>query len=517
MKTQPFGKHQVAALAALAANPEHFYIAGEQGTGKTWITLAEAEARFLAGDIDALLVVAPNGGHTNWVTRQAPEHLEVPWRALVWHSTKTKRRAAELERLLRPQDPDERTLRILAVAVDALNTKDGKAACAQFLRAHRTIMVVDEASDIKNLQAARTDTAIQLGQLAAARRCLDGTPETENPAELFAQFEFLKPGGGLLGTTSYRAFVAEYAVLHPPRSGVVRKAMERSRFGRKFAAAMEAGAPDEVLARMAPQIIQRDAANHPKYKNLEKLNAILQQCMFRVLKKDCLDLPDKLYDEACFELTAEQRRVYERLESELLLDLGDGRLDTVTALVRLNKLRQVTSGFVMRDGAPARFLPDGENPRLGMAERLFERLQGKPALVWAVYREELAALEALARRMGVEAVAYHGGVSRADRELAVERLNAGDAQLFIAQPRSAGRVLTLNRAKWSFYVSNDFSLRWRLQTEDRNHRIGQEESPTYVDLIAVGTADEGVRDAHRAKKSVADLVVDGRGLRREEK
>jgi SNF2 family DNA or RNA helicase len=42
------------------------------------------------------------------------------------------------------------------------------------------------------------------------------------------------------------------------------------------------------------------------------------------------------------------------------------------------------------------------------------------------------------------------------------------------------------------YYANDFNLETRMQSEDRCHRIGQEDKVTYIDLICEGTIDEKI-------------------------
>ena len=58
------------------------------------------------------------------------------------------------------------------------------------------------------------------------------------------------------------------------------------------------------------------------------------------------------------------------------------------------------------------------------------------------------------------------------------------------------------------YYSNDFSLENRLQSEDRAHRIGQNEHVLYIDIEAENTVDRGITESLRNKKNVADYMVD---------
>ena len=58
------------------------------------------------------------------------------------------------------------------------------------------------------------------------------------------------------------------------------------------------------------------------------------------------------------------------------------------------------------------------------------------------------------------------------------------------------------------YYSNGYDLEKRLQSEDRAHRIGQEKSVTYIDLIAPKTVDEKIVKALRKKMDIANTIMD---------
>src|SRR4029079_13461751 len=69
--------------------------------------------------------------------------------------------------------------------------------------------------------------------------------------------------------------------------------------------------------------------------------------------------------------------------------------------------------------------------------------------------------------------------------------------------QTGGTGLTLNEASSTIYYSNDWSSTNRLQSEDRNHRIGQVNKVTYHDLITPGRVDERLLKALRAKDKSA--------------
>lgn len=487
MKTKPMSQ-QLNALERSARKRE-FALLMDQGTGKTWTTLADVERLYAAGLIDALFVLAPKGVHVNWVKREIPTHLEVPVIAEAWRGGAGKKwRAAFDKRLFTPRAHGEvPPLRVLAMNYDAVITKDGGAVAEQFLRCTKAMMVLDESHRIKNPTARRTKVILALRDLAVARRILSGTAITNAPQDLFCQFSFLKPGS--LGTTSYRAFVAEFCELVPQESNLM-KALVRQN-------------PRNATA----QIIAKDEFGRPKYKNLDKLRKLIEPWMFRVLKRDCLDLPPKVYQTHFYELSTPQRRAYELMEEENRIELPEpGEVVSVKALAAISKLQQIAAGFVILPDKSLQYVEEG-NGRLDALEEVVEDIEGK-FIVWARFREELRAVAERLRKMGKKVVEYHGGVNDRDREAAIDAFQNGDADAFVGQQQSAGIGLTLTAASTAVYFSQDYSSENRKQSEDRCHRIGTTGSVLYIDIAAEDTIDEKITRALQQKSQLAATVLD---------
>lgn len=484
MKTQPMD-HQLEALRRMAGR-DIFALFMEQGTGKTWTLLADAERLYAAGKIDGLFVIAPKGVHNNWVKREIPTHMDANIIARAWKSGGGKRSKANMDTLLRPRDSGEPPpLRVLAMNIDALLTKEGYDFAAKFLNATTAMIVIDESSRIKTPTAGRTKAAMKLRTRASYARIATGTPVTNAPMDVFAQMEFLE--SGLLGTTSYRAFVAEYAELMNANHPMMKHLIQRN--------------PRAAQA----QIIARNPDGSPKWRNLQKLQGLLEPHSFRVLKKDCLQLPEKIYKQHFFDLTSDQQRSYEMMEEQLRMELPDGQAVPVTALASLVKLQQITSGFVLAPDGEAIYIGE-KNPRLAALLDLIEDID-KQFIVWARFKEELLTIAAALRNEGLSVVEYHGSIKDADRIQAVDAFQSGAAKVFVGQPQSGGIGLTLTAAETVIYYSNDFNLETRLQSEDRAHRIGTKRNVVYIDIAAADTIDETITRALQRKTDVAANIL----------
>lgn len=474
MKTKPMA-HQVVGSSLLASHPDFYALGCEQGTGKTWMLLEDAERRYNSQEISGVLVIAPKGVHINWTYREVPKHVSVPYIAAHWKSGAGKKHMRALDKLL---TYDGGALVIFAMNVDAVNTKGGLEYAQKFLSSRPCIFIVDESQRIKNPQAKRTKRILELADLAYSRRISSGTLVSNSPLDLFSQFGFLQ--SGLLGTESYRAFVSEYAELLPPGHPLMDNIAKQTRRG-------------------TPQIIKHDKSGRPMYKNLEKLNKMIAPHMYRVRKEECLDLPEKIYQTHYFDMVPEQAMVYEQVKNEMRYEREDGDIDMFTALTLINKLRQITSGFILVDGAPAEWKNGAA--RMAALKEILEDAE-YPVIIWATFREEL-------RQIAQEAggVSYHGGIGPKEREEAIEKFQSGESKVFVANAATAGTGLTLTAAKTVIYYSCSYSLEERIQSEDRAHRIGTHHPVVYVDLVASGTIDERIADSLQSKAGVAAKIL----------
>ena len=499
-KLQPYA-HQLAALEFIAERP-HYALLMEQGTGKTAVAIWDFALRYLSGALNGVLVLAPNGVQTNWVRRELPAHWpeDTACAAEAWTSGAGKRESENIRALLQPNVD---SFRILTMNWEALNTEEGYSAAFAFLRSlgAKGGILADESQRAKNPAAQRTKALFRLKALAPALRAImSGTPILKSPWDAYSQFSWLDER--ILGTTSFWAFKAEYAELLPPGHGLLRHIAQRTR-GKK---------PD-------PQIVAKDPITGlPRWRNLERLERLIAPHSFRVLKRDCLDLPEKVYTQRWFAMAAKQRAAYDRLKEELRLVLEDGTILPVERLGALTKLAQVASGYFLIPGThtPQRLISLEVNPKIAVLMEALESCleAGEQVIVWARFQAELRDIaERLAERRWAF-VEYHGAIgSKTARQEAIDAFERGEAKIFLSQPAAGGVGLTLIAAAsvaasmTVIYFSNTFNLEDRVQSEDRAHRIGQQKTVRYIDILAEDSIDEAIVVSLRAKKDIAAIVT----------
>lgn len=430
---------------------EYYGLLLEMGVGKSRILVETADRLFKEEEITGALLVSDKGCYRGFA-----EQIYLFGQSLaetyVWPYF--------------PKGLGMGSLRWFLINIDALSTEKGFKACYDFCKSHKVLMIVDESTSIKNYKARRTKAAIKLGKMCPYRRISTGTPMPNGPIDLWGQMEFLKQG--CLGFPSFVAFRSYYAIMK------------------------------EI--QMGPRRFQKIVG----YRETEHLQASIKPFTSRILKKDCLDLPEKIYETIEVEQTPEQKEAYRKLKEEALMQFSGGMLTITSALTLLGKLHQINCGHVKDDAKETRRI---ESNRVGVLRDLTERVEGS-IVIWGCFREDMVILERELRLSG-GSVLYYGDTTDTEREKALDSFISGRVRFFIGNPASGGKGINgLTVAHTCIYYSNSYNLEHRLQSEDRLHRIGQRNCVTYIDLVCPGTVDVKIVKALKMKKDLSTMILD---------
>ena len=469
-KTQPF-KHQERVFNR-SKSLRHYAFFLEMGTGKSKVTVDTMSYLYESGKIDTVLIVAPKGVYENWIKNEIPKHMPDRIEPLVvkWQPNFTKTFKEQMHQVATRNKRKDEKLHVLVMNVEALSTRKGIEVGTYYLSQNpNNLIIVDESTTIKNKDAERTKSIIKLGELGKYKRILTGSPVTKSPLDLFSQCKFLDPN--ILGFDSYYAFRNRYAL------------MKRMSFGGKSF--------DQIIG----------------YRRIEELQAKIHDYSTRILKEDCLDLPDKLYQKRYVPLSADQKKVYEQMKTLALAQIDNGELATTTSvLTQIMRLQQICCGFLPPDDGQIKEL---ENGRLKELLSILEEVDGK-VIIWATWTHDIKKIKkAIAEKYGEQSVAtFYGDTPQDKRQEIVDRFQdyKDFLRFFVGQPKTGGFGLTLTEAKTVIYYSNSYDLEIRLQSEDRAHRIGQESNVTYIDIVCPDTVDEKIIDALQDKVDLATKV-----------
>ena len=208
-------------------------------------------------------------------------------------------------------------------------------------------------------------------------------------------------------------------------------------------------------------------------------------------------------------MTPEQKMYYDAIKKEnlALLENGD-QISAQIAITRLLRMHQIVCGCTKTDSGEEILI---KNNRTQELMDILAEISGK-AIIWANYIPNIKEiLAAISKEYGENSVvSYFGDTSIADREKAVQRIQEDpECRFFIGNTQTGGYGITLTAATTTIYYSNNYDLEKRMQSEDRNHRIGQTSNVQYIDIVVPHTVDIKILKALRNKKNIADLIVDG--------
>lgn len=443
-KFEPFDHQREALLRGLDQPAYALFM--DPGTGKTKVIIDDAAVSWLRGGINANLVFCPNSIKSNWV-----DELEIhdPMEREVHQHTTMPRLKKFIS--LRTDKP-----KWLIVGIESLSAGAAYSILKDYVCYHKTNVVIDESSRIKNFNSTRTTRAIDLGSMGKRRRIATGTPMTKGVQHLWSQYQFLDE---YIIDMGYYSFRNQFCVMG----------------GFK-----------------AKKIIGN--------KDVDELLEIVRPYTYIAKKEDCLDLPPKTFQVRRIQPSKEMVRLYNELVAEGAVLSGDRVTSYEYVITRDLRLQQITGGFVYTDPIPeemtgaefaqaaddGRLDPiDGGNPKIEELNNLADEIDGK-IIVWCRYRAEIGAVAQCLRKRGDgKVVEYHGGVSNDDRTDARRSFQSDpDVKYFVGQQSTGGIGITLHASNTTIYFSNSFNLEDRIQSEDRTHRSGQKsDSVTYVDLV----------------------------------
>ena len=248
------------------------------------------------------------------------------------------------------------------------------------------------------------------------------------------------------------------------------------------------------------------------YKNIPYLKDMLQNNMLRRLKKEVLDLPDKIRYTEYVENTPVQQKLYLDIKQGLL-NRRDDIINDMNPLAEMLKLRQVNGSPELVDDSivvDSKYLQ--KNAKLARFLELIDDAVERGHKV-VVFSNWVAPLKTLYKFVAAKykTCCYTGTMSESDRQKHKRVfINNPDYKVMLGTIGALGTNHTLTVARTVIFYDEPWTPGDRTQAEDRVYRIGSTE-PVYIyTLISKGTVDDVVHNILKDKEDISNYIVDGK-------
>ena len=322
-------------------------------------------------------------------------------------------------------------------------------------------VIVDELSSFKNWQAKRFKALMKVRPKIRRIVGLTGTPSSNGLMDLFAEFKVLDMGERL------GRFIGQYRVNYfkPDRmNGPI-----------VYTYKLLPGAEERIYDRISDITISMKATDH-------------------------LDMPELISNEYKVYLDDDERSKYEEMKDELVLQLPGREITAANAAALSGKLSQLANGAIYDDGGSVNAFHER---KLDALEDLIESANGKAVLVAYWFKHDLARITERLNKLKIV-------FEKLDSDKSIEKWNAGELQVGLIHPASAGHGLNLqsggNVLVW-FGIT--WSLEFYQQTVARLWRQGQtSRTVTVIHIVTAGTVDERILKALEAKDNTQKALIE---------
>ena len=419
----------------------------DMGLGKTSITLtALNNLLFDSFEAHRILVIAPlRVARDTWLSEADKwDHLQ-NLICSVAVGTEAERRAA----LMKPAD-------IYIINRENIQwlIEDSK------LPFNYDTVVVDELSSFKNYQAKRFGAVMKVRPKVKRIIGLTGTPSSNGLMDLWAEFRLLDMGARL------GRFISHYR--------------------------LEYFQPDKRNGQVIFTYKPLPGAEQRIYNKIADITISMRST-------DLLKMPELVSSEYTVRLSDEERKRYDGLKQDLVLQLQDSEITAANAAALTGKLCQMANGAIYTDDGGTVNLHDR---KLDALEDIIEAAGGKPLLVAYWFKHDLVRITERLNKL-------HFPFSKLDSSESIKRWNDGELPVVI-HPASAGHGLNLqNGGSCIVWFGLTWSLELYQQTNARLWRQGQSAETVVVQhIVTKGTIDERILKVLSKKDSTQAALID---------
>ena len=296
------------------------------------------------------------------------------------------------------------------------------------------LIVVDEASAYKNVATERWKILRDLCQDIKGLWMLTGTPAAQSPVDAYGLAKLINPEGVPKFFGSFRDQVMYKAGMYRwvPKSN----------------------AQDVVHQALQPAI--------------------------RFEKSQCLDLPDVTFVERDAPLTPQQKKYYQKLKQDMIIQAAGEEISSANAATSINKLLQISGGAVYTDTKEV--VEFDVSNRLQVVKEVIDEASHK-VLVFVPFTHTIELLRAYLTKNGITNDTINGQVPVGRRNTIIQDFqDTENIQVLIIQPQAASHGLTLTAANVIIWYAPISSYETYAQANARINRPGQVNPMTIVHI-----------------------------------
>ncbi len=208
----------------------------------------------------------------------------------------------------------------------------------------------------------------------------------------------------------------------------------------------------------------------PKIGWEQKVYDILSPYIRYTLEDVEKDMPPITFETRKFPMTAEQKKYYDQMYKDFVIEYENGMITAVNAGVKANKLAQIGCGSV-------RNTETGSVLRLDNKHKLNELLavlqETKKLIVFVPFRDSINAVSEFLTSKNISNAVVHGDVQRSSRVHIFDDFQRRDLRVLVMHPKTSAHGLTLTRSHTIIWMGPYADNEIFSQANARIRRISQ--------------------------------------------
>jgi hypothetical protein len=350
-----------------------------------------------------------------------------------------------------------------------------------FLKNHRTMLVLDEAHRIKNINAYRSEAVLRFAPFSKAKLVLTGTPLPNGYEDLFNFFEFLWPKRNIIGCTRVQLMNATAN----SNEQVINRVREKV---------------NPFFVRVTKDLLGITPPNPNNIVNTPLTSE--EHKLYRCLIDEPLNTSTDFDIRRRFAKARIIRLMQATTNPRMLLrpiseciggayafdDYGDDLISIDEGDIIVNPVRNSKSkilDLVHKIGTSSKFVV-----LKGLVENLLS--EDKKVIIWSVFVQNIFDIKSMFENISETEILYGG--NKNEREEIISRFkNDSQLRIVVANPAAVSESISLHMACHdAVYFDLSFNATHFIQSKDRIHRLGLPEGTqtNYHFIQSSGTVDE---------------------------